>query len=139
MLSFWFDIQRRMLAAAIAAALLHDCAATSLAEQAAADDAFVGRVVPFVRGHCTDCHGDEEPAAELNLLRWKTAADATADRANWERVRRVLARHEMPPADQQRPPAEEIKAVISWIDSTVLKIDCSRPQPGRVAIRRLNR
>jgi mono/diheme cytochrome c family protein len=134
------EIPKRVLLSAVTAvAAWLICQTAAIAQLPDGGDEYLDRVVPFVRSHCADCHGEDDPAAELNLLKWATATAAKADRASWERVRRVLSRHEMPPVDQERPPSEEIKSVVAWIDAAVLGIDCSRPQPGRVTIRRLNR
>jgi len=98
-------------------------------------DDYTSRVVPFFRNHCFDCHAGDEPEGDLNL----ELLSKEAEKASWERIRRVVSRHEMPPADQERPEFSDIKAVVAWIDSQMLGIDCSRPQPGKVVIRRLNR
>jgi len=45
----------------------------------------------------------------------------------------------MPPEGKPQPTDAERALLIRWIDSRVLKIDCSRVDPGRVTIRRLNR
>jgi hypothetical protein len=121
---------------------LTHAAALASAAPSAADDAaetHAQQVVPFLRTYCYDCHAGGESSGEVSLDRWSDAQAAIADRALWERVRRVLTRGEMPPADQEQPGDEERRPVVAWIDAAVLGIDCDHPEPGRVTIRRLNR
>lgn len=108
-------------------------------EAAEAEHAYRDRIVPFFRSHCSDCHGEFEAEANLTLPAWKDEQTALEDKKNWQRIRRVLSRREMPPADHDQPPPEERTRLIAWIDAEVFGIDCSRPQPGKVTIRRLNR
>jgi hypothetical protein len=61
------------------------------------------------------------------------------DEKVWERVLRVIEMHEMPPSNKPQPSPEQRQMIAKWIDSAVFGIDCDRPNPGRVTIRRLNR
>jgi hypothetical protein len=125
---------RSALRFAIAVALL-----SAASEMNADETAFRDHVAPFITAHCADCHAIEEPEAQLSLGSWSSAEQAIADRQTWMRVRRALARKEMPPADQEQPPPAERRRVIDWIDRAVLGVDCNHPDPGRITVRRLNR
>jgi hypothetical protein len=51
----------------------------------------------------------------------------------------MLDGHEMPPKKRAQPSPQERETIVAWVESAVLKADCSNPDPGRVTIRRLNR
>ena len=63
--------------------------------------------------------------------------------ALWKQVREKLVRGEMPPPGQARPEPKAVEAVLAWIWSlggdSVDTAGASRPDPGRVTARRLNR
>src|SRR5438105_2180686 len=47
---------------------------------------------------------------------------------------------DMPPPERHRPPAGDVAAALSALDSVLAKLDCSGPRNvGRVTVRRLNR
>jgi len=105
-----------------------------------AAEAFDVRLGPYLRNYCFSCHGDGETSADVAFDKFASADDLRTDPATWERVLRALGNHEMPPADEAQPPAEETVRVVAWIQTELAKIDCSGPQnPGRVTVRRLNR
>ena len=64
---------------------------------------------------------------------------ALADRKTWEKVLQNLNSQTMPPEHKRQPAPAERDAIIAWIQKEVFKCDCSKPDPGRVTIRRLNR
>ncbi|HVR74690.1 MAG TPA: DUF1587 domain-containing protein, partial [Planctomycetota bacterium] len=101
---------------------------------------FEGRVVPFLATYCTGCHGGEKKTADLALDKYRDEPSVTLDREVWEKVHKMLLRHEMPPSKRPQPSEVERSAVVGWIQSTLSKIDCTgQVDPGRVTIHRLNR
>jgi hypothetical protein len=70
---------------------------------------------------------------------FKDESSAVDRRRDWERVAKQLEQEMMPPAGKPEPTDEERAILTRWIESRVLKIDCSKVDPGRVTIRRLNR
>ena len=62
------------------------------------------------------------------------------DRGTWERVIQTVRSGEMPPKKRKAQPDTEVRThLVGWIERTLFPIDPSRPDPGRVTLRRLNR
>jgi hypothetical protein len=62
------------------------------------------------------------------------------DRGTWERVIQTVRSGEMPPKKKKAQPNAEVRTnLVGWIERTLFPIDPSRPDPGRVTLRRLNR
>jgi hypothetical protein len=112
----------------------------STAQEAAPADPFRGVARPFLERHCTRCHDAKERAGELDLAAFADAA-AVADAPDvWTKVLDKVTQGEMPPEDEPRPSAEEVRAFAAWIKQTTGRAAASGPiDPGRVTVRRLNR
>ncbi|HEY8519334.1 MAG TPA: DUF1592 domain-containing protein [Gammaproteobacteria bacterium] len=92
----------------------------------------------LVDRYCLDCHNPIDLTAdlaldELDLSHPERDADA------WEKVIRKLRAGMMPPADAPKPPAEERRALISWLEERLDRAARERPNPGPALVRRLNR
>ena len=62
------------------------------------------------------------------------------DRTVWEKVAMRLRAGEMPPKGMPKPPADQIAAVTTWIDSEFAELDrTTPPDPGHLTAHRLNR
>jgi len=109
------------------------------AAQSTVERGFAETVQPFVRRHCTVCHGGSSPAAQFDLESYKTFDAVVEDHARWELVMDRLDSGEMPPAGQPEPPREEQEKVITWIRE--MRDAESRRRagdPGRVLPHRLS-
>jgi hypothetical protein len=122
--------------------------ALAAAAGARADDAaasavrgvFPERVVPFLKEHCTPCHGEGKSRGDLVLEGYADEASLLKDRAVWEKVLRKLKTGAMPPRDRPRPNPSEVRFLTDWIDGRLREFDCGEGiDPGRVTARRLNR
>ncbi|MDE0315190.1 MAG: DUF1592 domain-containing protein [Candidatus Poribacteria bacterium] len=101
---------------------------------------FAKEGVPFLKQYCFDCHAGEQPRADLSLDAFKDNSSLIKNYDVWERVLEMLETNQMPPADADQPPMEELESFILHVD-TIFE-DASRtakPDPGRVTVRRLNR
>lgn len=128
-------------------ALLLSGLAFGLAERVAADlkptAAAVARfredVQPILVKYCYDCHGDGMSKGQVSF---DTAAsdEALVARAPlWFTALRNVRAGVMPPDDGPRPTREEVAQLERWIKYDAFGIDPKQPDPGRVALRRLNR
>ncbi|MEE2636003.1 MAG: DUF1592 domain-containing protein [Acidobacteriota bacterium] len=109
------------------------------AVQSTAERGFTETVQPFVRQHCTGCHGGASPVAQFDLASYGTFEAVVEDHARWELVMERLDAGEMPPAGQPEPPREEREKVITWIRE--MRDAESRRRagdPGRVLSHRLS-
>lgn len=124
----------------VALALTVVCLPSSAEETQPPASRFAEVVVPFLDQHCTDCHSGDEPEAKFSLDQYKESANIQTDYDHWERVRRMLAERQMPPADHPQPSQAEVLACLQAIDVELDSFDCDAAKhPGRVTIRRLNR
>ena len=99
---------------------------------------FETSVKPVLTHYCYGCHG-EKKKGDLDLRVYADGASAIKDRAVFEKVLKNLESHEMPPENKPQPTPEERDKLSAWITEKILGCDCSKPDPGRVTIRRLNR
>ena len=104
----------------------------------AQEPTFEEDVTGFIKEHCSLCHDDLDPEAELDLTRFSSSEAAIKEPAIWFAVEAQLIRGEMPPKDQARPEQAEIDAVLSWISSEFGSVDADSAPPGEVVLRRLN-
>ncbi|RCS49387.1 DUF1592 domain-containing protein [Bremerella cremea] len=98
-------------------------------------------VKPILENYCYGCHADGAEEGNINFDGLDAASDQEriSDHKTWLSVWRNLRAQTMPPADEDQPSQEEANLVGRWIESQVFKLDPSKPDPGRVTIRRLNR
>jgi hypothetical protein len=106
---------------------------------AVAEDVFKTRVQPFVAKYCIGCHGPEKQKADLALHGYKDQHSVLRGRKVWLNVAKMVHEGEMPSGKGAMPSPEEREWFVKWIDTTLNDIDCSKRDPGRVTIRRLNR
>lgn len=91
-------------------------------------------VLPLLTQYCYGCHGDGKHKGDVALDK-----AALTDQNLWDRVLQMVERHDMPPKNKPQPTPEQRALIAKWIESAVFGVDCERPNPGRVTIRRLNR
>jgi hypothetical protein len=90
-----------------------------------------------IRHYCFDCHDSAEEAGGRAFD--KLSPSRIAENAEtWEAAIRKLQGGLMPPAGQPRPDGKTTAELVSWLQN---KIDdaAEQPEPGRVALHRLNR
>ena len=97
-------------------------------------------VVPraVIDTYCVSCHNDRLKVAGLALD--NADADHAGARAElWEKVLRKLRAREMPPPGRPRPDAATYAAMTALLEKTLDDAASANPNPGRVAVHRLNR
>jgi cytochrome c553 len=117
---------------------------TSAPKKAPADQtdaaAFEKSVPPVLAKTCAPCHNDRLTSGGLNLAPFSTPGSITEHRAGWEKILQKLRTGEMPPEGVQRPPEDQIDALIKFIEGEFERADRNlKPDPGRVTARRMNR
>jgi hypothetical protein len=88
----------------------------------------------FFRQHCIECHGPRRQEADLRLdtIALPTSDAGAAER--WSSIADMVEAGDMPPIDQPRPSAAEVRSIVAWINGELAR--SSKPLP---ALRRLNR
>jgi len=88
--------------------------------------------------YCVTCHNERLQTAELMLDRVDLTAVA-ANAAVLEKVVHKLRSGQMPPEGRPRPDDATIDAFATSLETALDRAAADRPNPGRVASRRLNR
>jgi mono/diheme cytochrome c family protein len=92
----------------------------------------------LLRRYCTSCHNEKLKTAGLMLDVMDVTSVAEAPEV-WEKVVWKLRGGIMPPVGRPRPDRETINAFASYLESELDRAAFARPNPGRVAVHRLNR
>jgi hypothetical protein len=88
--------------------------------------------------YCVSCHNQKLNVAGLNLA--GLDVDGVGSAADvWEKVARKFRTHEMPPPGRPRPDRLTYSDMAARIETALDSAAASRPNPGRVAVHRLNR
>jgi hypothetical protein len=85
-----------------------------------AEHGFSRVVRPFLHQHCVDCHGDDDPKAELSLENIELDFKSEASMEQWEALYRRIALGTMPPKKQPRPEEKERREVTGWIRRQIM-------------------
>ena len=88
--------------------------------------------------YCITCHNDQLKTAGLALDR-VDAGDIAGAAQTWENVVRKLRAREMPPAGAPRPDRASYDTTIAALEKALDEAAARHPNPGRVAVHRLNR
>ena len=96
-------------------------------------------IKPLLESYCFDCHGDGSRKGGISLDDPEEGAHRLDNQELWLGIWKNLRTDLMPPAKKDQPTGEERNQLISWIERRVLGLDPENPDPGRVALRRLNR
>ena len=92
----------------------------------------------LVNKYCVFCHNDKLKTAGVSLQGIHTT-DIGAGAATWERVFRKVRSGEMPPLGMPKPDAAASAQFVSWLESRLDEAAVGNPNPGSLAVHRLNR
>src|SRR5438046_5707334 len=107
---------------------------------AASVGSFQRNVAPILKNVCANCHNDRLTSGGLNVLRLAEPKALSENRDTWEAIARQVRGGEMPPRGIPRPAQAELGAFVKHIEGVFDQQDrASKPDPGRVTARRLNR
>jgi hypothetical protein len=108
------------------------------ADAPAAD--FDAAVKPVLAKTCALCHNDRLASGGLNINAFLTPDSLAAYRQGWETIVQKIRAGEMPPKGIPRPPEAQLQALTAYVEGEFEKADRNtKPDPGRVTARRLNR
>jgi hypothetical protein len=92
--------------------------------------------------YCVTCHNQKLHTAGLSLESANLPVEAEkipADSATWQKVLEKVKGGFMPPAGMPRPSAQAVDGLIGWVEGAFDRAAAAQPNPGRVALHRLNR
>jgi uncharacterized protein DUF1587/cytochrome c len=93
---------------------------------------------PVLTQYCVVCHDSEQKTAGLALDAVDTA-QVGKNAAVWEKVARKLRTQEMPPPGMPRPDKATYLRMNALLEAALDADAVANPNPGRVAVHRLNR
>ena len=88
--------------------------------------------------YCVECHNRDDLTADIAF---DTLSPDSVERepAIFEAVVRKLRGHMMPPPGWPKPDADTVDSLVGWLERTLDEAAAQDPNPGRVALHRLNR
>src|SRR5215831_5842215 len=99
---------------------------------------FEKTVAPVLTSTCKGCHNESLASGSLDIVPFTKAGSLTENREGWEVILRKVRAGEMPPKGIPRPAA--LDSAVQFLQSEFEKADKNtKPDPGRVTARRLNR
>lgn len=112
--------------------------ASSAWADAAFEKTYAEKIQPFLKQHCLACHSADK---QKGGVRFDGPMPNLVDQKvheQWKAVKRLLAQGEMPPEGRPRPRADDLIAVLNWIDEAASRAAVvTRGGVGRRALRRL--
>jgi len=103
--------------------------------------AFQRDVLPVLKKHCFDCHGqqEQEGGVQLDVLSRNMLEDRNATEV-WHEVLNVVSAGKMPPEDASTMTATETNKLTQWLSTNINEAIAARQQTdGRVILRKMNR
>lgn len=100
---------------------------------------FDQKIKPLLEKYCFDCHSDGVDKGNFLLDEHADYAAMRSDFVMWDHVRQQLITHVMPPEKKDKPTLQERDDLVAWIDDNVFWFDPTKPDPGHITARRLNR
>lgn len=88
--------------------------------------------------YCVGCHNQRTKTANLSFDTMDLA-NIAQDAVVWERAVRKLRGGMMPPPGMPRPERADVDSFVTFLENTLDAAATAHPDPGRVALHRLNR
>jgi mono/diheme cytochrome c family protein len=88
--------------------------------------------------YCVGCHNQRSKTANL-MLDTMDLAQIPKDAETWEKAIRKLRGGLMPPPGSRQPDRAAVESFVSFLETTLDKAAAANPNPGTIALHRLNR
>ncbi|MCX6604203.1 MAG: DUF1592 domain-containing protein [Acidobacteria bacterium] len=103
------------------------------------DSRFTRTVRPFLENYCLSCHGQRDPAAQLDLSGFTTMAGVLQDGRRASQILERLEAEEMPPKGARHPMPHQRRAALDWFHAArEYETRRNAGDPGVVLARRLS-
>lgn len=97
------------------------------------------KIKPMLEQYCFDCHADGMDKGSFTFDKYTDYKSLRSDMKFWDHVRQQIVTHVMPPEKKDKPSLEQRDEMVAWIDDAIFWFDPTKPDPGHVTYRRLNR
>lgn len=104
-----------------------------------AETLFLEKIKPVMEQSCFICHDEGSSLGNISFHNYESDRQLIEDKTLWMKVLKNIRAGAMPPNVVFRPSEEDREAIYDFIKFHVFKIDPSKPDPGHVTLRRLNR
>ena len=95
-------------------------------------------IVPLLKKHCYQCHGDDSESSDLNLQKMVTELPLVVNRDKWINVLEQAKNRVMPPEDEAQPSEEDRTKLVLALHNAIHNFDYSNIyDPGYEYARRL--
>ncbi len=109
------------------------------ATRAADTNSFQDVVAPFLKSHCVDCHGAEEPSGERRLDQLSGTISDSNTLVELQDILDQLNLDAMPPVEEKQPPLKDQRRVIEWLTQHIADYHAHQTtSDGETVLRRLN-
>jgi len=88
--------------------------------------------------YCVGCHNQRSKTANV-MFDTMDLANLSKDATIWERAVRKLRGGMMPPPGARQPDRATVESFATWLENSLDQAAAADPNPGRVAVHRLNR
>jgi hypothetical protein len=92
----------------------------------------------MLKQYCSKCHNAEDWAGGV-AFDTMTPQEIPEQAEIWEHAVRKLRGRLMPPPGNPQPDSATVHSFVSWMENTLDTAEANHPDPGRVALHRLNR
>jgi hypothetical protein len=92
----------------------------------------------MLKQYCSKCHNAEDWAGGV-AFDTMTPEEIPEQAETWEHAVRKLRGRLMPPPGNPQPDSTTVKGFVGWLENTLDTAAANHPDPGRVALHRLNR
>ncbi|TDU73189.1 putative xylan-binding protein with Ca-dependent carbohydrate-binding module [Prosthecobacter fusiformis] len=97
------------------------------------------KIKPMLEQYCFDCHADGMDKGNFTFDKYTEYSALRSDMKFWDHVRQQIVTHVMPPEKKDKPSLVQRDEMVAWIDDAIFWFDPTKPDPGHVTYRRLNR
>lgn len=95
--------------------------------------------VGLFKKYCFDCHSEGVSKGDVALDVWLNSGFSLERTGDWQRAWKIVRHEFMPPTGKPQPTVDERQMLTEWMAQDMLGVDFTKPDPGRVTLRRLNR
>ena len=107
-------------------------------QQAPATAATQSSQQALLKQYCVTCHNQRSKTAGV-MFDTMDLSDVSKNADVWERAVRKLRGGMMPPPGARQPDRAAAESFVSWLETSLDAAAAANPNPGRVALHRLNR